>query len=95
MNSKLKLVACLLPLATVAAFGASSGEARLADAVEHRDETAIATLMKQHADVNAAQPDGSTALVWAAHWNDLKTADLLIKAGANLNAATEYGATPL
>ncbi len=50
----------------------------------------------QHVDVNIPQPDGSTALTWAAHWNDVETADLLIAAGANANAASgDYGSTPL
>jgi ankyrin repeat protein len=30
------------------------------------------------ADVNARSADGSTALLWAAHWNDVATLDLLI-----------------
>ena len=38
---------------------------------------------------------GTTALAWAAHWDDLGTADLLIQAGANVNAATDYGVTAL
>jgi ankyrin repeat protein len=31
----------------------------------------------------------------AAHWDDLKIADLLIRAGANVNARTDLGITPL
>ena len=52
-------------------------------------------MVKQHADVNAAQPDGTTALHWAAHWNDAAAVDLLLRAGANAKAANRYGATPL
>ena len=40
-------------------------------------------------------PDGTTALHWAAHWNDVATVDALIRAGANVNAATDIGVTPL
>ena len=36
-----------------------------------------------------------TALAWAAHWNDLETADLLVRAGANPSLANDYGVTPL
>ena len=53
------------------------------------------TLLNQHADVNVRSDDGSTALLWAAHWNDLATADLLIRAGADANAANDFRITPL
>ena len=39
--------------------------------------------------------DGSTALLWAAHWNDLETAGLLLRAGADANAANDFRMTPL
>ena len=45
--------------------------------------------------MNAPQPDGATALHWAAHRDDLTTADLLIRAGARANAANDLGVTPL
>ena len=51
--------------------------------LEHRDNEALRALLKQHANVNAAQPDGTTALHWAAHWNDLETVNLLLRAGAD------------
>src|SRR3989454_6154215 len=35
----------------------------------------VRTLLNQRANVNARSGDGSTALLWAAHWNDLETAD--------------------
>jgi ankyrin repeat protein len=52
-------------------------------------------LLKQHAVVNAAQADGTTALQWAAHWNDSEMVGLLLKAGADARVANQYGATPL
>ena len=52
-------------------------------------------LLKQRVDVNAPQGDGATALHWAAHFDDPVTADLLIRARANVNAANELGVTPL
>src|SRR5438552_2420404 len=69
--------------------------ARLADAVEKGDRASVRALLKQHADVNAAQPDGMTALHWAAYLDDLETAKLLAKAGANVKATNDYGVTPL
>ena len=52
-------------------------------------------LLKQRADVNAAEADGTTALHWAVRADDLETAQLLIRAGANVKAANRYGVTPL
>jgi ankyrin repeat protein len=49
----------------------------------------------QRADVNVRSADGSTALLWAAHWNDLATAELLLRAGADPNAANDFKMTPL
>ena len=51
--------------------------------------------MKQRVDVNLKGHDGSTALLWAAHWNDLDTADVLIRAGADPNIANDLRTTPL
>ena len=52
-------------------------------------------LLKQGANVNAAEADGTTALHWASYRDDLESADLLIRAGAKVNAANDLGATPL
>lgn len=69
--------------------------ATVADAAERRDQTALRTLLKSGADVNATQVDGTTALHWAAYNDDAETATLLVKAGANTNAANRYGMPPL
>ncbi len=37
----------------------------------------------------------TTALHWASYHDDLDSADLLIRAGAKVNAANDLGATPL
>jgi uncharacterized protein len=66
-----------------------------ANAAQNRDTDALKTLVKQRVDVNAAQPDGTTALHWAAHWNDAEEVTLLLRAGANAKTANRYGATPL
>ncbi len=83
---------CVLLLSSFAALAATSP---VADAVQNRDIATVQALLKQHAAVNAAQPDGTTALDWAAHWNDSETVGLLLKAGADAKAVNQYGATPL
>ena len=47
------------------------------------------------ADVNAPEGDGTTALMWASHRNDLESVERLIRAGADVNAANDLGATAL
>jgi uncharacterized protein len=86
-------VSSWMAAATVA--HAAAGDPRLLDAVKARNLESARTLLKQHVDVNAPQGDGSTALHWAAHFDDAPMADLLIGAGARVEAANDTGATPL
>ena len=73
----------------------SPARSPLADAVQHGDAQAVQTLLKNKVDVNAPQPDGATALHWAAYRSDAESAAALIRAGANVNAKNKYGVTPL
>jgi ankyrin repeat protein len=88
-----KTIALTLWLST-APFAAGR-DMRLIDAVKNQDRSAVLTLLKEHVDVNAAWGDGSTALHWAAHWDDVETAGLLMAAGAHVNAGTDLGISPL
>ena len=83
----------LLTLALAARLVAQTSG--VADAAERKDAAALRKLIAQHANVNEAQADGTTALHWAAHWNDLDSFNLLLRGGANAKAANRYGATPL
>src|SRR5262249_50215175 len=58
-----------------------SAEPDLIAAVKAGNAAAITQLLAQHADVNQAQPDGTTALHWAARRNDLATVRRLLEAG--------------
>jgi len=73
----------------------AAGDLRLIEAVKTSNVESVRALLKERIDVNAPQPDGATALHWAAHRDDLTTADLLIRAGARANVANELGVTPL
>jgi uncharacterized protein len=74
---------------------ADTGDSRLVEAAKNQDQKAVRELLNQKVDVNARANDGSTALLWLAHWNDLDTADLLLGAGADANAANDFKMTPL
>jgi uncharacterized protein len=74
---------------------AAAGDPRLVDAVKSRNAEAVQALLKQQVDVNTPQGDGATALHWAVHFDDLRTTDLLIRAGARVNVANDSGVTPL
>jgi len=73
----------------------AQADLRLVTALKQQDPAAARALLRQRVDVNAADVDGSTALQWAAHWNDFDTVKALLTAGANPNAASRYGVTPL
>jgi ankyrin repeat protein len=94
MSMRLKGIWIAVAL-SAASFGANTSDTRLADAAMNQDALAVRSLLKLHADVNVAQPDGTTALHWAARWDDVAMATELIRAGANVRTANRFGATPL
>src|SRR5262245_45201662 len=67
----------------------------LIEAVRSGSTERVRTVLQSGVNVNAAQGDGARALHWAAHKDDVAIADLLIRAGAEVNAANDLGATPL
>jgi ankyrin repeat protein len=86
------IVGALLSLPQLAA---RTSDGRLVDAVKNRDPAEVRALIEQRIDVNAPEADGATPLHWAAHRDELEIATLLIRAGAQLDAANELGVTPL
>src|SRR5689334_17701528 len=93
MSMRRVVEACFLLALTTGSVWAAGSD--VADAVQNRNREGVRALLQKKADVNAPQIDGATALHWAVRWDDLETADLLIKAGANAKAANRDGSTPL
>ena len=77
------------------AHAAEGTDARLVEAARNQDPKAVSALLNQKVEINARSSDGSTALLWLAHWNDLEAAQLLLAAGADANTANDLGMTPL
>ena len=74
--------------------GQTTGGTLVDAAREGAIETAAA-MLEAGSDVDAAAPDGTTALHWAAQRDDHALARRLIAAGARVDAANRYGVTPL
>jgi ankyrin repeat protein len=74
---------------------AFADDSPLIDAAKRGDGSAVRALLQQKVDVNAVQPDGTTALHWAVHRDDMDLTALLIRSGAKVESANELGVTPL
>ena len=85
----------LLSLACALGPGVVLAASDIADAAMREDNAAVQRLITSKANVNEAQPDGTTALHWAAYHGDAKLAGKLISAKANPNSLTDTGVTPL
>lgn len=76
--------------------GRNPTEAPLAEAVMRGDTARVRALLKQGVDVNAAMADGMSPLHWASQKGDLSSAQVLVYAGARVDAVTRNGNyTPL
>ncbi len=89
------LLAGFLVAAVSSTAVAEPPDLRLLNAVREIDHVTLRALLQEGVDVDAAQPDGATALHWAAYLDDIEAARLLIEAGASADPANELGATPL
>jgi uncharacterized protein len=91
----LSSICCVFAWAPLGPLLAQQRDLRLLDAVKRRDDKAFTALLRAKADVNAAQPDGATALAWAVHLGERRMAEALLDSGAKANTTDEYGETPL
>jgi len=78
-----------LPAAAWAAGSPIAKAAREGNAAEVRE------LIRAQVDVNLAEADGSTALLWAAYQADPEMVTALVAAGAHVDQPNRYGVTPL
>ncbi len=88
-------VILLAAVLTVTGVVQAAADLRLVEAVERNDPRAVDALLSRQVDVNVAQPDGATALHWAAHWDAVDIAEQLLRAGAVVDAVNDLGVSPL
>ena len=89
-----QIVVGMLAVAMLAS--AAPVDAELSIAAMKGDMATVRSLLEESVDVNASQGDGTTALHWAAHRNDVDMARLVLEAGADVAAKTRLGEmTPL
>ena len=88
---KAQLVSLVALLASTAALA----DPALLGALESGDIVTAAKLLDGGADAKARSLDGTTTLIWAAHYGDEPLVRRLIKAGVDVEAANDYGATAL
>jgi ankyrin repeat protein len=74
---------------------AAETDMRLPEAAMKRDAAGVRALLQQKVDVNAVGKDGTPALHWLVRVDDLETAKLLVRAGADVKLVDAYGVTPL
>src|SRR5215475_5808508 len=93
-NLRHRILVSLIGTLAIGVWPAVAADAPLADAVMHRDNALVRSLAADRTALNAAQPDGTTALHWAVRYDDLATARLLVQAGADVKVVNRYGVTP-
>jgi ankyrin repeat protein len=71
------------------------GQSSLIESARNGDLGVVRSLIAKKADINAAAPDGTTALHWAVQRDDVAMVDALLRAGAKATAATRQSVTPL
>ena len=91
----MRLTALLVLIVGVTTVGAEPREVPLVDAVKAANAEAVRRLLSQPVDVNTPEVDGTTALHWAVHHDDVDTVGMLIQAGADVTIANRYGVTPI
>src|SRR5438045_6525887 len=95
MTRRIILACTAIILLCLAGLTLGAARSDVADAAQKGDKAALRKLILAKSDVNAAQPDGATALHWAVYRDDIEAADLLIKAGAIVKTKNREGITPL
>jgi ankyrin repeat protein len=88
-----------VPIVSIAMFVSvgswNAATASVVTAARDADIDAVRAQLAAGSNVNAAEADGTSALLWAAYQSSTKLVTLLLEAGADPNSANAFGVTPL
>jgi ankyrin repeat protein len=85
----------LLLIAILIGASSVSAQTSLPELAEKQQWDLLAEALKESSDFNEAQPDGMTALHWAARNGHRDSVTALLNRGADVDSQTEYSVTPL
>lgn len=95
MLNRWHLVLLISAATFLAGAVAERGMPPLVEAAKEGDWSRLRQLLGESIPVNTLYGDGSAALHWASYHDNLDIVELLLSAGANVNATTDLGVTPL
>jgi ankyrin repeat protein len=91
----MRKLACFTVALLCAGSALAASGPPLVDAARDGDLATVRSLLRSGADPNGAAADGSTAVHWAAHRDNLEMLDALLKAGAKPDSVTRLKVAPL
>jgi ankyrin repeat protein len=94
-RQELRQLTCAAALVLCASAAFADGPPPIIAAAKIGNLVAVQSLIKQKADVNAAEVDGTTALHWAARADNVEMVRTLLRAGGDARLANRYGITAL
>jgi len=95
MPKRIIVICIAVFLSCMAGIVLGAGPSEVASAAERGDLASLRNLIAKKTDVNATQPDGTTALHWAVYRNDVAMTDALLQAGAKAKVTNRNGISPL
>jgi uncharacterized protein len=87
--------AAVAALFLVQGVGAQAPKTDVASLIQAGDIKQALELIRSGADVNQAQPDGSTPLLWAVNRSEVEAVEALLAKKANPNVGNEFGSLPI